>query len=340
MNAQPITPARAVPSVRPSRPNQLARLLAVIGWLVLGVLAFTAVLRLARLDGWVGGAVLSSIAPVSFLAAYPLFAGAVAVRRRPAAIAAAVGIGLHLWWFQDMLPLVHRGRSLPAGATAVRVMTANLLFDNGSAGKLAPTIRAEHPDLLALEEFTATTKGALVAAGALRGFPYHVERVTYQPNGIALYSRFPLLNSHVIVIGGRQVVVTQVRTTGGVLTVDVVHTVAPISIASHGQWHRELHGVANLVAGQRGQLLVAGDFNATDGNRAFRTLESRGHLVDVLDATGRGYAMTWPQFLPLPLVRPDHVLAGRGLVALRGHTLANPGSDHRAVVADVGVAPS
>jgi endonuclease/exonuclease/phosphatase (EEP) superfamily protein YafD len=317
----------------------LRKPLVLGGWSVLVALLLIALLRLTHLDDWVGGAVLSAIAPIAFLAAYPVFVGAAWRRRRAATVVAAICVILQLWWFHAMLPVIHQGRSLPVGAARLRVMTANLLYTNGRAGGLGPIIRNEHPDVLALEEFSNRTAPEVAQSGALSAFGYRVTHVENSPSGIALFSRLPLRDPQVLTIAGRQVIRAVVVTPAGPVAIYVVHTVAPISKFSEQSWSAELSEVTKLVEANRGPLLVVGDFNATDGNRPFADLLHRGHLRDVLDATGRGYATTWPQnrrLLPA-LVRPDHVLAGRGIVPLGGRTVDNPGSDHRALVVDLGV---
>lgn len=306
---------------------------------VLGVLAVVALLRFAQLDNWVGGAILSAAAPALFLAAYPTLVVTVWLRRWALIVGAFVAVAIHLWWFYAMLPLVHADRGLRSGAVRVRVMTANLLVSNTSAAKLGPIIDAQHPDILALEEFSTVTAPRLRSSGALDAFGYRLVDVLGSPSGIALYSRLPIRHAQVISAAGRPVIRAVVETGNGPITVYAVHTVAPVDSSSEASWNRQLHTLATLFARERGPLVVAGDFNATDGNRPFATLMDRGSLADVLDATGKGYATTWPQnhhLLPA-LVRPDHVLVGRGLKPLRGRTLDNPGSDHRAVVVDVGV---
>jgi endonuclease/exonuclease/phosphatase (EEP) superfamily protein YafD len=334
-------PVVTAASARAATGAVLLRAVTLTGWAVLAVLLGLAFLRIAHLDDRLFASVLSSAAPVAFLAAYPVLVVVACRRQRAASLVALVCIALHLWWFHAMLPLVHRDRALPAGATALRVMTANLLFTNTRAGELGPEISSEKPDLLALEEFSDHTSSALEASGALNAFPYHLTHVTYQPSGIALYSRLPLRDAQVVMVAGRPVITAVVVTAAGPVTVVVVHTVAPLDGASNVNWRTELRDIADMAATVRGPLIVVGDFNATDGNRPFVTIKSRGDLADVLDATGKGYATTWPQTLRLfpPLVRPDHILVGRGVVALRGRTMNNPGSDHRAVVADLGVRP-
>lgn len=314
-------------------------LTSVASWLVVALLVVTVAVRFARLDTWAAGAAISAVAPVSLLASYPMLIFA-AIARRHAIAATAVGaILVQLWWFYPLLPLVHDEGSLPKQAMPLRIMSANLLFDNGRAGSLSAEIAAKRPDVLALEEFSDQTASELRRTGVLNAFGYSAVRVTSGPSGIGLYSRLPLTNVMFHTIEGREIITAVLNTARGPVSLDVVHTIAPVDTASERQWRAQLAGLAALAATQRGLVVMVGDFNATDGNRPFAALKKRGHFADAFDAVGKGYAMTWPQnrrLLP-PLVRPDHVLVGPGVVALRGQTLNNPGSDHRAILVDVGL---
>lgn len=85
-------------------------------------------------------------------------------------------------------------------------------------------------------------------------------------------------------------------------------------------------------------MVVAGDLNADRDHAAFRRLLDAG-LRDAHDERGQGLARTWPA--GLPVLHLDHVLvrdAGEvHLVPLEVREVDVPGSDHRAVVADLAV---
>ncbi len=87
-------------------------------------------------------------------------------------------------------------------------------------------------------------------------------------------------------------------------------------------------------------LVVAGDLNADRDHALFRGLLDTG-LRDAHDSVGRGLARTWPS--GLPLLHLDHVLVRDGeggqLVVTAVREERVPGSDHRAVVADLAVLP-
>jgi endonuclease/exonuclease/phosphatase (EEP) superfamily protein YafD len=84
------------------------------------------------------------------------------------------------------------------------------------------------------------------------------------------------------------------------------------------------------VAGR--DAIVLGDFNATVDHSPLRSLLAAG-LVDTHAELGRGWAPTWPA--AFPLVQIDHVLHGPGWAAVSASEHLLPGTDHRAVVAEL-----
>jgi endonuclease/exonuclease/phosphatase family metal-dependent hydrolase len=90
--------------------------------------------------------------------------------------------------------------------------------------------------------------------------------------------------------------------------------------------------------------LVVGDFNATADHAPMRALADEGYR-DVGELANGGWQPTWPSSgevdllgLPVPsLAQIDHVLVGARLAAIGMRTRDIPGSDHRAVVAEVAV---
>ena len=113
-----------------------------------------------------------------------------------------------------------------------------------------------------------------------------------------------------------------------------VHPSPPVSAVSAPGWQEALAALPGADA--RGDVeIMAGDFNATLDHSELRELLDRG-WVDAADAVGEGFAWTWParrrRALPLTI---DHVLVDRR-VRVEGVTVVRvPGSDHRAVIAQL-----
>jgi endonuclease/exonuclease/phosphatase (EEP) superfamily protein YafD len=80
--------------------------------------------------------------------------------------------------------------------------------------------------------------------------------------------------------------------------------------------------------------VVAGDFNATLDHAAFRDVLRLGY-ADSAAQTGNGLIPTWGPPDRAALLTLDHVLADRACAVLGYSVQAVPGSDHRAVFAEI-----
>jgi endonuclease/exonuclease/phosphatase family metal-dependent hydrolase len=79
---------------------------------------------------------------------------------------------------------------------------------------------------------------------------------------------------------------------------------------------------------------MAGDFNATLDMALFRSVLGKGY-VDAADQKGEGLVPTWGVTMYGPPLSFDHVLADRRCAVLAYSVHDLPGSDHRAVLADL-----
>jgi endonuclease/exonuclease/phosphatase family metal-dependent hydrolase len=97
------------------------------------------------------------------------------------------------------------------------------------------------------------------------------------------------------------------------------------------RWRRELTDLPGPACVNR---VIAGDFNATLDHAHFRRLLRLGY-TDAAAQTGRGLVPTWGPAGKLALLTIDHVLADRRCAVRRASVHALPGSDHRAVFAEI-----
>ncbi|WP_412098034.1 endonuclease/exonuclease/phosphatase family protein [Microbacterium esteraromaticum] len=106
-------------------------------------------------------------------------------------------------------------------------------------------------------------------------------------------------------------------------------------------WEEGLRWVADVCTSAGGDVVVAGDFNATVDHLA--GLGTDGHLIGAcddaaLEAGGAGSG-TWPSDAPAWLASPiDHLLHGSSCTAEGFRVLDRDpgGTDHRPVVAVLG----
>ncbi|MES2708961.1 MAG: endonuclease/exonuclease/phosphatase family protein [Verrucomicrobiota bacterium] len=93
---------------------------------------------------------------------------------------------------------------------------------------------------------------------------------------------------------------------------------------------QEVLTIQTLISGQR-PAVVAGDFNAPQGDAIFRLLSSAG-FTDAFAAAGAGWPDTFPN--AAPMLRIDQQWCNSRLTPLRGRTVRSSHSDHRMVVCD------
>jgi endonuclease/exonuclease/phosphatase (EEP) superfamily protein YafD len=316
--------------------------LAVIGWIVLVPLAVVAFMRIVAWDTFEVFAVLNTVSVFVYLPAW-IVAIVAGIGRRFVLAAAALLIVVAQLFF--VLPEFTAAQPAPrwaATAPSVRLLDANVYYLNGTAmSGYASEIKSYRPDLVTMEEATPFDVGHLKQAGALAHLPFDYEVSRFDPKAFFIASKYRLSGSQVVYFNGLPLVVeTTLHLPSGPQPLWVVHTTAPLP-DSFGQWKGQLDLIAHLVKvrGPR-HLLLVGDFNATWGNKSFRSILGDG-MTDGAAARGRAFEMTWSQIKhPLPpLVRIDHVLTGPGVAVTTIRTDVGPGSDHRDLMATVAFQP-
>ena len=234
------------------------------------------------------------------------------------------------------LPLFRRAKA-PSG-TPLRFLSANLRYGRAEA---EPVVRyaEDSADIVALQELTPEARSRLEAAGLDRMFPYRALREMDEPGGVGIWSRYPISDVR-IDDGfwlGMLAVDVQVPGAQAATQVMTVHLSAPWPDPLQG-WRDDLARLAGtlLKAAQAssGPVLLAGDLNATPDMREFRRLLRQGYQDSGAQA-GAGVVRTHPAdiFAP-PVFAVDHILTRR-YVATSVRTLQVPGSDHRALLAQL-----
>lgn len=276
--------------------------------------------------------------------AIPLYAGVVLllgirllVRRRwrsvtgVLVVAAVAGLAVHAWWFAPQLT----GANPPAadGAEPLVVMTANVSAGRGDPIEVVRLASADGVDLLVVQEITEADLADMERAGLADLLPYRVGVPGTGGDEVMVFARTELGEGVELDLPRGGWVVPW-----GDLTVVAVHPWAP---TEPDLWRADLATV-RAAAAEHDADLVVGDLNVTADHAPMRALEDDGYR-DVGELANQGWQPTWPASgvwdvlgVPVPsLAQIDHVLVGERLAAIGMHTRAIPGSDHRAVVAEV-----
>ncbi len=220
-----------------------------------------------------------------------------------------------------------------AGRETLGVLSTNIHRGTGDPDAVVALVERFHPDVLSVQELTPKSVRKLRQAGLKRLLPNRLIEVHRGSSGAGLYSRLPLR-----ALPGperfffRMPRIELTLPDGGRIRVVAVHPYPP-QPKRVGEWEESLASLPSTGSGT--PWVLAGDFNATLDQSQFRDLLDRGYR-DAGDVAGKGLEPTFPREGHLiPPITIDHVLADRRLAIVSYAVEELPGSDHRAVHAEL-----
>jgi vancomycin resistance protein VanJ len=221
-------------------------------------------------------------------------------------------------------------------ASEIRVMTFNVNWANRNAQDIAGLVRAEAPDIVAMQELTEDL-AVLLQAELASEYPYFLLDNSRGLTG--LISRYPMTAQSVPpALWHTQR--ASVETPAGAVTIWNLHLSTAVSQRGWESQRKMAAVVARESKREAGPLIVLGDFNTTDHTENYRLIAAR--LTDVHWAVGHGFGFTFPDLRqytessPIlgPVVRIDHIFVSQHFSPYEIHVVASGfGSDHRPVVA-------
>jgi endonuclease/exonuclease/phosphatase family metal-dependent hydrolase len=299
-----------------------------VAWALVAVHAVWLVVRLFGFE--LGYPLMPLLAYTPYVAATALVAAVVALVlrvRRAALVAALICAGLVALVAPRALggPTEAQG----GGGEPLRIMTFDLQRGAADPAAIARLVAREDIDVLILQAVDAAALARLDAALG-DALPSRVAALGRRSHGTALYAHGTLRPLDAQDDQARALVAVP-----GAQAVEVVavHPLSPGSAARVDLWRADMR-VLPAATPTAGLRVLAGDFNATLDHPELRRLIATGY-VDAAGVVGEGLRPSWPVGRLLPPVTIDHVLADRrcGVRGVEVHRL--PGSEHRAVTADL-----
>ncbi len=277
-------------------------------------------------------------APVAPLISFTPYAAGVApagllLRRTGAAVTAALASSALA---AVVLPRAIKRRQPDARGQVLRVLTANLRVGQASEHAVVDLVRRTSTDVFFVQELTGHAVNRLKEAGLNNLLPHEITDLRSDgARGSGIYARLPLSDGPALI--PRSVAQPTARLllqAGSSVELICVHAEPPKPPSSRRNVARWREDLAVLPPAADLPRVLAGDFNATADHAHFRQLLRLGY-ADAAAEMGDGLVPTWGPGGKLALLTIDHVLVDRrcAVVATSVHVL--PGSDHRAVFAEV-----
>jgi endonuclease/exonuclease/phosphatase (EEP) superfamily protein YafD len=214
----------------------------------------------------------------------------------------------------------------------LRVMSFNVLIENKNQAAAINHVMQADADIVCLLEVDDSWRTALQPLRVK--YPHRVEELSHGNFGIACYTRLPLKSLEVrrFTLWRLPTLVLNLDHLGTPLTFIGTHPLAPLNELNAQAWQQQLSSIATLVAALSGEVILAGDLNATPWCEGMRLLrENSGldfHSVDPV------WPPTWGLNLPM-MIPIDHVLMKGGLTAQKRTIGPEVGSDHRSVTVEI-----
>ncbi len=284
----------------------------------------------------------------------------------PAWSVGALGLAAGVWTFRPLRPVaIGLGMVAAAGAAVtvaprrpqhgtqtadvdgsappatIRVAAANVWVDNQSPDSVIGDLLALDADVLVVSELTSDLHHLLV-----RHFPHAMAIELDAPEtnfAHGVYSRYPLPGArHAQEIAG-QAIVARVASPEP-FWLYALHLPRPVMFGPLGWGLIRPEGLRNavddvlaLAARNDGAVIITGDLNLSDRTPGYRALARRHR-----DAMRAGWARTtYGEHLiwKATLLRIDHLFVSRHWSVANARRVNITGSDHQAIVADVGPGP-
>jgi endonuclease/exonuclease/phosphatase (EEP) superfamily protein YafD len=251
------------------------------------------------------------------------------------------------------------GTHVTPGASSIRVLSYNIDSARRGEATILAQMQASHADLLLLQE-AAGIDGELLKAG-LPGYHFHASGQFWTA------SRFPIAESVTppkLLVNGvarsPRFVRYRLTTPGGPVQVYSIHPISPregleeirgegllyefrkkrlfdprgpgLVIGNAALRAAQLRAIAEDASRSALPVIIAGDTNLP--GMSWLLTRWLGAFREGFSEVGRGFGYTFPA-PKHPWMRIDRVFVGPGLRFLRFTVDKTPGSDHRAVVADI-----
>ena len=341
----------AKPARRPARRHRRPRrpLVSAALWLVvLGVCALMALRTLPTdlANGRIVPEVVSFV-PLALIPTIICLAIALLSRRRLLLVVCVLALAINGWWHAGYF--AGRARVSSAAEYTVstsaatddsyaRVMTVNTLNGAASAKQIVAVCRAEHVEVLCLQELTNGMVADLMAAGIDEVLPYHVvsEGASAISNGgrNGIWTAAPQDNVSRNLLPIETSSMPAADIVIGSITVRIVsvHPNSPVR-GAEGLWDKGLSVIGSLSDYGHGYLIM-GDFNSTWDHARFRTLLGT-RFADASQASGEGFHMTYPSNKIVPsLIEIDHIVYARdsGITVSSLKAVEITGTDHKALI--------
>ncbi len=230
-------------------------------------------------------------------------------------------------------PYLHSPRSFAShqgNMIDLKVISANVLYENTDYQKTIDLIEQEKPDVFGLVELTGEFANAMKIVDDR--YPYQLTAPAPNGFGLGLYSRFELKNAALEHYSdGIPFITALVEKNHKEVHLLLTHVMTPITPSTYEERNESLQMLGKEVNPDE-TTIVMGDFNLTPWSHFYQQFIQDTNLVNLRNAKN-GLQMSWFGYgFYLPI---DHLFISRDITPLEFTIGPDIGSDHRPIIAEI-----
>jgi endonuclease/exonuclease/phosphatase (EEP) superfamily protein YafD len=226
----------------------------------------------------------------------------------------------------------------PAGPQKIKIMSFNVLANNGLSQMVFERIREADPDVVTILEFNGSWQEKL--QGLEKEYPYQILEPRWHGYGVAIFSRYALSNTRLHQLTADEtdvpVLITDVSSGDTTIRLFAAHLFSPTNWQRLALRNRQLREIAKLVNTSRQPTIVMGDFNGAPWSVFLNDFLRTTGLRD--SRQGFGFQASWHTAFPLLRVPIDQAFVSDEVCVHDRYVAERAGSDHFPVVFEVSVA--
>ena len=217
--------------------------------------------------------------------------------------------------------------------TNLTVVQANLWPLNATPADAIVALKEADADVISFQESNTAWKES-IEKHIKPNYPFVVEESHNNCcYGIALYSKYPIVDFEVVDIESVPSVFAEIVLEKRIINVCSFHALAPVAPNETSERNMQLEILYEKLSQIEGASVVMGDFNIVTWDPTFtKFVESSDHK-----RLGCGLQPTFPMDFNTPMIPIDHILYSDELTPTNCGTIDIPGSDHLGVVASFSI---
>lgn len=231
---------------------------------------------------------------------------------------------------------VYLGKSdIVQSDNSIKIALFNVLTKNDKYNQFKLIINGQKPDIIILQEIDDVWLENI--RELKKDYPYFLEYPRLDNFGIALYSKFPLINPNIETWTDYEVpvITAEIKSNGNILKIYGVHTLPPIGKQYFRVRNEMLSKINEIFSDSKHPLIIAGDLNTSVYSISYKKYIKSSNLKDaqILAKTLKG---TWnAKHFPFMRISLEHVFISPEIKVQSFDIGKNFGSDHLPVFVDL-----